>query len=642
MIFIPNSAMQTFSTQTLILGSGAAGLNAAVSLKRLGVDDLIVLTEGLQMGTSINTGSDKQTYYKLSLCDESDSPELMAQSYFEGGSMHGDLALVESAGSVRGFMNLVTLGVPFPFDSYGRYIGYKTDHDPFRRATSVGPYTSREMCRALIAQIPKLNIRVEESWTAIEIQPTSSGGVVLAVNANGELAVFEYQYLVFAVGGPAGLYKTSVYPVQQTGAIGLALRAGATAEGLPESQFGLASVSPRWNVSGTYMQVVPRFVSAKVDPQGKPTEPLREFLPDYYADKTRMFSDIFRKGYQWPFDSGKVPDGSSMIDLYVYRETVEKGKKVFLDFRSNAEGFSFDLLDNEAREYLEKSGATQATPLERLQKMNPGAYNLYRDFGVDLALEPLEIALCAQHNNGGLAINTWYESSIDRLFAAGEVAGTHGVKRPGGSALNAGQVGSLRAAQKIKRLLENDSSTCLTHNAKNMQTFWSVWFEKCASAPKTWQEEREEFQTRMSAYGAAIRKKEELKAAVIDAKSQYERILNQGCRFNPNVPHDAADAASNVQLCFAHWVYLESILFALESGVGSRGSALILDTQNNENELGKVLEDVSFREKVQQTKWNPISQQVESVWIPRRPIPQKETWFESDWAKFRDGSVFDN
>lgn len=633
--------MQTISTQTLILGSGAAGLNAAVSLKRLGVDDLIVLTEGLQMGTSINTGSDKQTYYKLSLCDESDSPELMAQSYFAGGSMHGDLALVESAGSVRGFMNLVTLGVPFPFDSYGRYIGYKTDHDPFRRATSVGPYTSREMCRALIAQIPKLNIRVEESWTAIEIQPTSSGGAVLAVNAKGELAAFEYQYLVFAVGGPAGLYKTSVYPVQQTGAIGLALRAGATAEGLPESQFGLASVSPRWNVSGTYMQVVPRFVSAAVDSQGNPVEPLREFLPDYYCNKTRMFSDIFRKGYQWPFDSGKVPDGSSMIDLYVYRETVEKGKKVFLDFRSNAEGFSFDLLDSEAREYLEKSDATQPTPLERLQKMNPGAYNLYRDFGVDLAVQPLEIALCAQHNNGGLAVNTWYESSIERLFAAGEVAGTHGVKRPGGSALNAGQVGSLRAAQKIKRRLETTPSAPSIQDYSEMEDFWTTWFEKSSSAPKTWQEERDEFQSRMSAFGAAIRKKEELLLAVEQAKKQYERILEFGCRFNPSVPHDAADAASNVQLCFAHWAYLESILFALESGVGSRGSALILAPESSADNVEKVPEDVSFREKVLQTKWNPVSQQVENVWIPRRPIPQKETWFESDWAKFRDGSVFE-
>ena len=52
---------------TLVIGSGAAGLNAAVQLAQDGVNDLLVLTEGLDKGTSINTGSDKQTYYKLSL-----------------------------------------------------------------------------------------------------------------------------------------------------------------------------------------------------------------------------------------------------------------------------------------------------------------------------------------------------------------------------------------------------------------------------------------------------------------------------------------------------------------------------------------------------------------------------------------------
>ena len=52
---------------TLVIGSGAAGLNAAVQTAQNGVNDVLVLTEGLDMGTSINTGSDKQTYYKLSL-----------------------------------------------------------------------------------------------------------------------------------------------------------------------------------------------------------------------------------------------------------------------------------------------------------------------------------------------------------------------------------------------------------------------------------------------------------------------------------------------------------------------------------------------------------------------------------------------
>jgi succinate dehydrogenase/fumarate reductase flavoprotein subunit len=85
----------------------------------------------LDKGTSINTGSDKQTYYKLSMCgSDSDSPMAMAESYLGSGAMHGDLALVEASLSVRAFINLVNLGVPFPRDRYGQFVGYKTDHDP--------------------------------------------------------------------------------------------------------------------------------------------------------------------------------------------------------------------------------------------------------------------------------------------------------------------------------------------------------------------------------------------------------------------------------------------------------------------------------------------------------------------------------
>ena len=61
---------------TLVIGSGAAGLNAAVQVRQNDIEDVLIVSEGLQMGTSINTGSDKQTYYKLGLCgSEPDSPE---------------------------------------------------------------------------------------------------------------------------------------------------------------------------------------------------------------------------------------------------------------------------------------------------------------------------------------------------------------------------------------------------------------------------------------------------------------------------------------------------------------------------------------------------------------------------------------
>jgi aspartate oxidase len=161
---------------TLVIGSGAAGLNAAVQLCQYGVSDVLIVTEGLQMGTSINTGSDKQTYYKLSMCGaETDSPATMAETYFAGGSMHGDLALVEASLSARAFMHLVNLGVPFPRDRYGQFVGYKTDHDSRQRATSIGPYTSREMCRVLIRQVQRLGIPVRENRNVVELLMVRQG-----------------------------------------------------------------------------------------------------------------------------------------------------------------------------------------------------------------------------------------------------------------------------------------------------------------------------------------------------------------------------------------------------------------------------------------------------------------------------------
>ena len=53
-----------YQYNTIIVGTGAAGLNAAVTLHKLGQKNIALITEGRYMGTSRNTGSDKQTYYK--------------------------------------------------------------------------------------------------------------------------------------------------------------------------------------------------------------------------------------------------------------------------------------------------------------------------------------------------------------------------------------------------------------------------------------------------------------------------------------------------------------------------------------------------------------------------------------------------
>ena len=102
------------------------------------------------------------------------------------------------------------------------------------------------------------------------------------------------------------MYQDSVYPHGHYGASGLAFEAGVRGKNLTEWQFGLSSLKPRWNVSGTYMQVLPRFISTDADGNDA-----REFLGDYFKDPGQILDLIFLKGYQWPFDVRKLNGGSS-------------------------------------------------------------------------------------------------------------------------------------------------------------------------------------------------------------------------------------------------------------------------------------------------------------------------------------------
>ena len=609
---------------TLVIGSGAAGLAAALRLHAEGVKNILVVSEGLKRGTSINTGSDKQTYYKLGMYgSEPDAPELMAASYFDNGSCHGDVALIESALSVRCFMNLANLGVPFPCDHLGQYIGYKTDHDPRRRATSCGPYTSKEMCLALIRAVKAAGIPIREKCTVAELVTLRrrAAGAVIFDNVKKTFDTVLAENTVFAVGGPGGLYAQSVYPCGHTGAIGLALARGAVAQNLPESQFGLASIKFRWNVSGTYMQVLPRFISTAQDGSDE-----REFLRDYFHDDGRLNSMVFLKGYQWPFDVRKVPDGSSIVDMLVHKETAA-GRRVWLDFRSNPQGLDFKAISAEAHEYLERSGALSGTPLERLLKMNPGAVSLYLDHNIDLAKEPLEVAVCAQHNNGGLAGNIWYESvNIRHLFPIGEVNGSHGVARPGGSALNAGQVGAFRAAEFIAHAPSDDPLNVAA--AEKAAARITKDLQAKLHGRRDWLADRHELQARMTRAAGHLRRPEELEKEVKAAKKLVRAIDREG------YPASAGqNGLINIQLAFAHWAYLSAILFQAKSGVGSRGSAAILDTE------GKIVpENTLYRKKVLETGFD--GHDFVHRFVDCRPIPHEDGWFETVWAEYRNGDVY--
>ena len=576
--------------------------------------------------------------------------------------------MCEAALSAPCFLKLVNLGVPFPRNRWGEYVGYKTDHDPRRRATSTGPYTSKLMTECLERSVEEKGIPIFDKMQVIRIlsdQKQVYGLLCLDLSFEGgeeetPFVLFECSHVIYAVGGPAGMYHDSVYPHGHYGASGLAFEAGVKGKNLTEWQFGLSSLKPRWNVSGTYMQVLPRFIST--DEEGKDE---KEFLADYLKDPYEMLSLVFLKGYQWPFDVRKLKGGSSLIDVCVYLEQ-NRGRRIFLDYRKNPlkKDIAFDRLIPEAFSYLSQAGACFGTPIDRLRHMNPMAVEFYKSRGVDLEKEPLEIALCAQHNNGGLSTDAWWQTNLKGFFAAGEVSGTHGVYRPGGSALNAGQVGSLRAAQYIaargkETICSHEIFEVLAKEAieeagelvkKAVERGFKNWGEDCEKnrgkncvegrpihARDLWKEASK----RMSRCGGPIRSRALLKEAL--EENEKDRVRLETTVFVKN-PGELWILFRLRDVLISQKVYLQAMLDYMDQGGKSRGSALYTEKPESEITFDMFREFTCEREEMGETPIQEIvleGEKAVAFWRQPRPIPQDDDFFENVWRGYREnGNVF--
>lgn len=638
----------------IIIGSGAAGFQAALRLYQNGERDLAIITENIKSGTSRNTGSDKQTYYKLTLSgNDADSVRNMAEDLFAGQCVDGDQALCEAALSARCFFALTELGVPFPCTEHGEFMGYKTDHDRGRRATSAGPYTSKLMTEALERSVKEKQILILDQMQAIQILTYMNqvkGILCLDKNIHSEPAykIIWCKNVILATGGPAGMYHDSVYPVSQTGSTGMAFEAGASGKNLTEWQFGMASLNPRWNVSGTYMQVLPSFISTDQDGNDE-----KEFLLDYFNELPDLLSMVFLKGYQWPFDVNKIFGGSSVIDLLVYQETVLKKRRVFLDYRVNPGNLEKDRdlpyasMIPEAKEYLSQAGACFGTPIERLKHMNEPAILFYQDHHVDLFKERLEIAVCAQHNNGGLSTNHLWETNLSGLYAIGEVCASHGVTRPGGTALNAGQVGAVRAAEGIflkKRTHMKEAGPSTESGIKErlrIQALDRIRLSEHAEGNCPLSELWINASKRMSAAAGMIRNQVQMETALKETEDDI-------CQFMQKAKSPSVSQLSLFyklyDMLLSQKMYLFAMLDYAKAGGGSRGSALYTDSTGelpgfpgcqtfgelyrcrlDQKMHGQEVQEVTLKEGTPSASRRPV-----------RPLPDVDYFFENQWRIYRE------
>lgn len=649
-----------YRADAVVIGTGAAGLRAAVELKRRGLNVLIA-TAGLYMGTSACSGSDKQTLFTASTSGNGDNFLRLAEALGSGGGMDADTAYVEAVGSIHTLAGLQYLGLELPEDRLGAILRYQTDHDEAGRATSCGPRTSRLMVKVLLQEVLQLGIPLINGATALRLLRQSDeqgsercAGLVVSTgvrshNTNG-LAVILAPNVVLATGDPGELYRDSVYPKKCFGSLGLALEEGLSLSNIIESQFGIGT--PRtafpWNLSGTYVQVMPYIYSVSDDGQE------HNFLAEYYRTTQELASNVFRKGYQWPFHATRTLDfGSSLVDMAIAKEQ-KLGRKVYMDFLRNPApvpgDLPFDLtrLDDDVRAYLENNEALAALPIDRLRQMNPLSISLYKMHGHDLESAPLQFAMNNQHMNGGIEVDIWGQTSLNGCHAVGEVSGTHGVTRPGGAALNAGQVFGVRAAQYIAGAGKRASADDLSSLALPILVQVNEVISQALKSKEgmTLREVRDQIQSRMSDYAGFVCSADEVSRACEEAVVLKKNVYGGGL----SISHVAEISELFMwrHLALTSAAVLTMLEQYVSDGGGSRGARIILDSHGEcvPQIRSGACEAWRFRPERDEDKHCKftIRYQNERFILKKKPLRTlpdlSKIYFERNWPDFLNGKIF--
>ena len=445
--------MDVITCDVLVIGAGGAGLRAAIEAREaLKRGKVVLVSKGLvgRSGVTATACSDRMAFHATLPHTEPGGPDnwkYHAEDIYRIGGYvsDGDLAEILAKEAQAAFEYLDHLDVPFVKRPDGQADQFVTDGSDYARACYTGPRTANHLEEALIRQISSLEIEIVNHCMAVDLI-LHRGRVIGALGLDERerdpekgLIVFSSKTTVLATGGAGEVYGVHLFPIGMTGdGYAMAYRAGAELVNMEFIQIGLSSVKTKLACSGSIMRAIPRFVNERGE----------EFLPRYFPPGTplaKITNLVFEKGASWPVSREKE---THRIDVAAFREIV-RGGRVFLDFRANPQGFRFDELEARwqarYRREIQKeisAEARAASPLQRLQEINPDSVDWLKEYGIDLrAGDPIEIAPSAQHFQGGVKIGPRGNTSLKGLYAAGECAGgQHGANRPGGNALLDGQV----------------------------------------------------------------------------------------------------------------------------------------------------------------------------------------------------------
>jgi L-aspartate oxidase len=388
------------SPDFVVIGSGIAGLRAAIALAPMG--RVLILTKAEP--TESNTGY-AQGGIAVALGDD-DSPQLHAADTIKAGDGLCDEAVVRVLveDGVKYVQELVDWGTRFDRDADGKLARGREAAHSVRRVLHAGDATGREIARVLWKRVGALN-SVETANHALVTGLLVESGRVVGVRFYDQLGFprdARAKATLLATGGAGRVFRETTNPPVATGdGVALAFHAGARVADLEFVQFHPTALA----VPGA-----PRFLIS---------EALR-------GDGGRLIN-----GRGQAFMTRYHPDGDlaprDVVARSIVREMEMTGGSVFL---------SLVHLD---ADYVVRRFPTIA--------------DMCRQVGLDLTRDPIPVGPAAHYIMGGVDTDDWGRTSIPGLLAAGEVActGVHGANRLASNSLLEGLVFGARAAVAMQR-----------------------------------------------------------------------------------------------------------------------------------------------------------------------------------------------
>ena len=383
-------------SNVLVIGSGGAGLRAAIEAKLLGMEVTVL---GKRQSTDVHTvlaaGGINAAFGNV---DEEDSWEQhFADTYIEGyGLSEPEVVELMAKESPMLVKEIDEWGANFAKLPNGkidqRFFGAHT----YRRTCYSGDYTGRSILFALINKAKKLNIPILDSQYVSDLLVEDSvcfGAMAFDIQS-GERTVFLADSVIIAAGGHTRLWrKSSSRRNENTGdGFHLALKAGCTLSDMEMVQFHPTGMVIPEEMAGTLVTEAVRGEGGKLlNSEGK------RFMENYDSERMEL----------------STRDRVAMAN---YTEIVEgRGSPnggVYLDISHKGKDFIIEKLPRMYRQFLDT-------------------------LMIDISKSPMEVSPTAHYSMGGIVVTPEEHSTgIEGLYAAGEVtAGLHGANRLGGNSL---------------------------------------------------------------------------------------------------------------------------------------------------------------------------------------------------------------